>query len=215
MPEQRRPGELRQGTRNLVGESSTVGPIRACMHPDRPAPPIALKVYVHVTVRPEEDDAVFFSTRGQEGGNGQPLALMIEKGLRGPRAWEIALKSGPCREEDTCTHSKPFIRPLSALPFFLVIHNPPPAHSAPLAHLCPHHPHTPAHAPPPPPCAGMKLKQLMVLKVKPSYGYEHPDCSMVAPPGVPPGEPLVFELQLVKWYSGFRTLPLNENYYRR
>lgn len=160
-------------------------------------------MYVHVTVRPEEDDRVFYSTRGQEGGNGQPLALMIEKGLRGPRAWEIALKSEFRAASHEPWHHACESHTRNPLLFTLTL--------SLTRFLSPtHSPHPLSHS-----HSGMKLKQLMVLKVKPSYGYEHPDCNMVAPPGVPPGEPLVFELQLVQWYSGVRTLPLNENYYRR
>ena len=46
----------------------------------------------------------------------------------------------------------------------------------------------------------MKLRQISALKVKPSYGYRHPDCSMPAPTGVPSDETLCFELQPVHWY---------------
>ena len=43
---------------------------------------------MHVTIRTEEED-VLFSTRGQDGGNGQALAFMLNEGQRAPRAWEI------------------------------------------------------------------------------------------------------------------------------
>ena len=46
----------------------------------------------------------------------------------------------------------------------------------------------------------MKLKQITALKVKPSYGYKHPDCTMPAPEGVPTDDVLCFELQLAQWY---------------
>ena len=52
----------------------------------------------------------------------------------------------------------------------------------------------------PPSSTGMKLRQISALKVKPSYGYRHPDCSMPAPVGVPSDETLCFELQPVHWY---------------
>lgn len=48
-------------------------------------------VYVHVTVRTEDDDIVY-STRSEHGGNGQALAFVLEKGKRAPRGWEIVLK---------------------------------------------------------------------------------------------------------------------------
>ncbi len=51
------------------------------------------QVYVHVTVRTEDGEEVLYSTRGQDGGNGQAMAFIVEAGKRAPRAWEIALKS--------------------------------------------------------------------------------------------------------------------------
>ncbi|GAX74288.1 hypothetical protein CEUSTIGMA_g1737.t1 [Chlamydomonas eustigma] len=112
-------------------------------------------VYVHVTVRTEEDD-VLYSTRSQEGGNGQALAFLIEAGKRAPRAWEIALKT-------------------------------------------------------------MHLRQISALKVKPSYGFQHPDCQMKPPNGVPVDEILCFEIQLVRWYPAaqVKALPLSNGTYRR
>jgi hypothetical protein len=39
------------------------------------------------------------------------------------------------------------------------------------------------------------------LKVQPSYGYQHPECKMVPPPGVPSSSSaLQFDLKLVNWY---------------
>jgi hypothetical protein len=38
------------------------------------------------------------------------------------------------------------------------------------------------------------------LKVRPDYGYQHPDCKMQPPPGLPAGQRYVFDLQLVNWY---------------
>lgn len=35
---------------------------------------------------------VLWSTRADEGGSGQPLVFALEKGVRPPRAWEVALK---------------------------------------------------------------------------------------------------------------------------
>jgi hypothetical protein len=39
------------------------------------------------------------------------------------------------------------------------------------------------------------------LRVQPSYGFKHADCSMQPPPGVDAAKQLQFELQLVNWYS--------------
>jgi hypothetical protein len=51
-------------------------------------------VYVHVSITDGADeDDLLWSTRANEGGSGAPLAFLIEKGARAPRAWEIALKS--------------------------------------------------------------------------------------------------------------------------
>jgi hypothetical protein len=39
------------------------------------------------------------------------------------------------------------------------------------------------------------------LKVQPSYGYQHPECKMVPPAGVPSGNSVLqFDLKLVNWY---------------
>ncbi len=66
-----------------IGLNAPSDPVQFFLYPE---------VYVHVTVRSEEED-LLYSTRSQYGGNGQPLVFMIEKGLRPPRAWEISLKS--------------------------------------------------------------------------------------------------------------------------
>ncbi|KAF5841516.1 hypothetical protein DUNSADRAFT_12444, partial [Dunaliella salina] len=58
-------------------------------------------VYVHVSIIPavaegvelsEHKEEVLWTTRADEGGSGQPLAFALEKGIRPPRAWEVALK---------------------------------------------------------------------------------------------------------------------------
>jgi hypothetical protein len=64
----------------------------------------------------------------------------------------------------------------------------------------------------------MRLKQITALKVKPSYGYLHPDCGMPAHEGVPTDETLCFELQLVHWYPAgqkVKALPTTDGAYRR
>lgn len=39
------------------------------------------------------------------------------------------------------------------------------------------------------------------LKVQPSYGYQHPECKMVPPAGVPSDSSVLqFDLKLVNWY---------------
>lgn len=51
-------------------------------------------------------------------------------------------------------------------------------------------------------CAtGMTKGQKSALKVRPSYGFHHPDCKMKAPPGVPSNQRLNFLITLVQWYS--------------
>ncbi|KAG1666907.1 hypothetical protein FOA52_005967 [Chlamydomonas sp. UWO 241] len=66
---------------------------------------------------------------------------------------------------------------------------------------------------------GMRLKQVMALKVKPSYAFEHPDCAMPPPPGVPRNTTLHFEMQLVRWYSSeggaVRPLPIADSSFKR
>lgn len=49
---------------------------------------------MHYSIKSSDSGAdaeVLFSTRSSEGGAGAPLAFMLEKGVRAPRAWEIAL----------------------------------------------------------------------------------------------------------------------------
>jgi hypothetical protein len=51
-------------------------------------------VFVHVSISKEADeDDLLWSTKAEEGGSGGPLAFLMEKGARAPRAWEIALKA--------------------------------------------------------------------------------------------------------------------------
>jgi hypothetical protein len=54
------------------------------------------------------------------------------------------------------------------------------------------------------------------LKVRPDYGYQHPDCKLQAPEGVPAGQQLMFDLQLVNWYAGdtVRAVGLDSNVYK-
>lgn len=59
----------------------------------------------------------------------------------------------------------------------------------------------------------MKLKQISALKVKPSYGYRHPECTMPAPEGVPADETLCFEIQLVQWYPAEQVMCTTYQHY--
>uniref|UniRef100_A0A383VCY1 peptidylprolyl isomerase n=1 Tax=Tetradesmus obliquus TaxID=3088 RepID=A0A383VCY1_TETOB len=96
-------------------------------------------VYVHYSVSSAEDD-LFYSTWADEGGSGQPLAFVLCKGWRAPRAWELAL-------------------------------------------------------------LGMTRGMRKRLKVQPNYGYQHPECKMVPPAGVPSDSSVLqFDLKLVNWY---------------
>lgn len=52
----------------------------------------------------------------------------------------------------------------------------------------------------PVPPADMTRNMRKQLKVQPSYGYKHPDCSMQPPPGVEPDQVLQFVMQLCSWY---------------
>jgi hypothetical protein len=45
---------------------------------------------VHFSVINADDD-LLFTTWAEEGGSGQPLAFVIGKGSRAPRAWELAV----------------------------------------------------------------------------------------------------------------------------
>jgi hypothetical protein len=40
------------------------------------------------------------------------------------------------------------------------------------------------------------------LRVKPSYGFAHPDCRMAPPKGVDAAQAALFELQLLDWVPG-------------
>uniref|UniRef100_A0A7S3VGN7 peptidylprolyl isomerase n=1 Tax=Dunaliella tertiolecta TaxID=3047 RepID=A0A7S3VGN7_DUNTE len=112
-------------------------------------------VYVHVSISPavaegaelsDQKEEVLWTTRADEGGSGQPLAFALEKGIRPPRAWEVALK---CMSEG----------------------------------------------------------QRSMLKVRPSFGYLHPDCQMEPPPSVDATQQLAFDLQLVQHYSDTEVRP--------
>jgi hypothetical protein len=49
-------------------------------------------VYLHYTVRQESSRQVVASTLTEHGGSGCPHVAVLEKGLRVPRGWELALK---------------------------------------------------------------------------------------------------------------------------
>ncbi|GIM00169.1 hypothetical protein Vretimale_5329 [Volvox reticuliferus] len=48
-------------------------------------------VYIHYSIRDLEDE-LLYSTRSDEGGSGQAFALLMEKGIRVPRGWELAIR---------------------------------------------------------------------------------------------------------------------------
>lgn len=54
---------------------------------------MVLQVYINISIRSSDDD-LLHSTYSTEGGSGQAFAFILEKGCRGPRAWEVALKGG-------------------------------------------------------------------------------------------------------------------------
>lgn len=47
----------------------------------------------------DADNELLFTTWAEEGGSGQPLAFVLGKGCRAPRAWELALLGGWTAEE--------------------------------------------------------------------------------------------------------------------
>jgi hypothetical protein len=49
-----------------------------------------VQVYVHYSVLDAEND-LLYTTWAEEGGSGQPLAFVLGKGCRAPRAWELAV----------------------------------------------------------------------------------------------------------------------------
>lgn len=50
----------------------------------------ALQVYVHFSVLNIDGD-LLYTTWAEQGGSGQPLAFVLGKGCRAPRAWELAI----------------------------------------------------------------------------------------------------------------------------
>lgn len=48
------------------------------------------QVYVHFSVLSLDND-VLYTTSASDGGSGQPLAFVLAKGCRAPRAWELAV----------------------------------------------------------------------------------------------------------------------------
>ena len=49
-----------------------------------------MQVYVHFSILDAEND-LLYTTWAEEGGSGQPLAFVVGKGCRAPRAWELAV----------------------------------------------------------------------------------------------------------------------------
>ena len=68
------------------------------MHGIVPAP---MQVYIHVTTV-SASSSVLHSTRREAGGTGLPIALVLGKGIRAPRGWELALQGAP-----VCSHCTP------------------------------------------------------------------------------------------------------------
>ncbi|GFR52572.1 hypothetical protein Agub_g15164 [Astrephomene gubernaculifera] len=56
-----------------------------------PSPKEGDLVYIHYSIRDTQDE-LLFSTRSEEGGAGQAFAFLLEKGVRVPRGWEIAIR---------------------------------------------------------------------------------------------------------------------------
>jgi hypothetical protein len=58
---------------------------------DTTAPVLApVQVYVHCSILSADND-LLFTTWAEEGGSGQPLAFVVGKGCRAPRALELAV----------------------------------------------------------------------------------------------------------------------------
>ncbi len=53
----------------------------------------------------------------------------------------------------------------------------------------------------------MTKGQRNVLKIKPSYGFQHPHCKMPVPHGVPPGQLLTCRLELVDFIGQQQARP--------
>jgi hypothetical protein len=58
--------------------------------PSAVLPASFVQVYVHYSVLNAEND-LLYTTWAEEGGSGQPLAFVLGKGSRAPRAWELSL----------------------------------------------------------------------------------------------------------------------------
>lgn len=74
-----------------------VGHKRACL-------PCFVQVYVHYSVLDAEND-LLYTTWAEEGGSGQPLAFVLGKGCRAPRAWELAVLGETAAQWHLSSHS--------------------------------------------------------------------------------------------------------------
>lgn len=194
-----------QGALVPVGVNATSTHIhRACL---------GAQVYVHFSILDAEND-LLYTTWAEEGGSGQPLAFVVGKGCRAPRAWELAVlgERDPtlqqahlkhqlleqqqdqqqyqeyCRLEDRQVTCQAGQWQRAVPPCGMAVCVPCPQSERP---CCPCTPVAPAD---------MTHNMRKQLKVQPSYGYKHPDCSMQPPPGVEPDQVLQFVMQLCSWY---------------
>lgn len=144
------------------------------------------------------DEDLLYSTHAEDGGSGQPVAFVLRKGARAPRAWELALQGessgGALPGAGGPTH-RPLPPPRTPPPPPL----PPsrPSHRGTYREcdrLLPLLPLLLPHA------ADMQCGTRKRLRVQPGYGYAHPACGMRPPPGVPSDAALQFDLQLARWY---------------
>lgn len=81
-----RPGE--QAASRATCPATNCSPTKK--QPNRRPGCLVVQVYVHYSVLNAESD-LLYTTWAEEGGSGQPLAFVLGKGSRAPRAWELSL----------------------------------------------------------------------------------------------------------------------------
>lgn len=166
------------------------------------------QVYIQYSIRDLEDD-LLYTTRSEEGGSGQAFAFLVEKGVRVPRSWEIAIKgamrmrmrcqvphllvglAGPACTPFVFVRAQNHAAEAVLWPLVVLFHTslaPPTAKARPLSPTSHQHYMSGCKqgkacpsSPPPYRPAAMTRGQRNVLQVKPGYGFRHPDCTMRPP----------------------------------
>jgi hypothetical protein len=101
-----------------------------------------LQVHINISIRGSDDD-LLHSTYSTEGGSGQAFAFILERGCRGPRAWEVALKGGAQLTLAVHTYMRTcctvVLQGYMAKPLLVLMHQHPPPSWALSTHRRPRH----------------------------------------------------------------------------